>query len=78
MLIGPEYLSTGQNIDRFLKSRFVLKLIKALKRAAILLKVKGDKKKSGRIPKISKVVVKTNKNEKMLEKYIESHKPSKK
>lgn len=44
MLLGAKYLEAGQNIYDFLLSRFVVKVIRCLKKAAKLLKKKGNKK----------------------------------
>lgn len=35
-------MGAGEQVQRFLKSRFVLKIIRALKKAAIFLKGKGN------------------------------------
>lgn len=48
MLIGPKYLSTGQNIDYFLRSKFLDRIIRCLKQAAKIYKNKPEKRRTAR------------------------------
>jgi DNA-binding IscR family transcriptional regulator len=44
LLLGPKYLAAGNNIYKFLLSRFIKKIARALKRAAIVISKRGRRK----------------------------------
>ena len=70
-------MTAGKAISDYIISKFISKVVKAIKKAGAILKKKGDKRskksKTGRVIRPTE----KNKNEKLLHKYIEANKPKK-